>query len=139
MQQFERTLHDAVTWYLVGVIWLVQLVHYPMFEYLDWATFARSHAFHTAAITIAVLPGMLLELYLASIILFRRGPTDLPALLGFCLVILIWAMTFFVMVPIHGQLGVQGYQLRLIQSLIRWNWVRTIAWTVRGLIAAFWL
>ncbi len=137
MPQFERSLHDAVTWYMVGVIWLVQLVHYPMFEYLDWATFARSHAFHTAAITIVVLPGMLLELYLALLFLYRRP--DLPTLFGFLLLVAIWATTFFVMVPLHRRLGVEGYQLYLIQSLIRWNWVRTIAWTTRGLIAAFWL
>ncbi len=137
MPQFERSLHDAVTWYMVGVIWLVQLVHYPMFEYLDWATFARSHAFHTAEITIVVLPGMLLELYLALLFLYRRA--DLPTLFGFLLLVAIWATTFFVMVPLHRRLGVEGYQLYLIQSLIRWNWVRTIAWTTRGLIAAFWL
>lgn len=137
MPQFERTLHNAATWYLVGVIWLVQLVHYPMFEYLDWATFARSHAFHSAAITVVVLPAMLLELYLSALLLFRQA--DLAAIVGFLLVVVIWATTFLVMVPLHGRLGVEGYQLHLIQSLVRWNWVRTIAWTLRGFIAAFWL
>ena len=139
MSPFERTMHDAATWYLVGIIWVIQLVHYPMFEYLDWSTFARSHAFHSSAITLVVLPGMLLELYLASLLLYSRGFKDVPSLLGFALVLLIWGMTFFVMVPLHGQLGSQGYQLPLIQALVRWNWVRTIAWTIRGLLAAFWL
>ena len=135
----ERTLHDAATWYMVGVIWLVQLVQYPMFEYLDRATFTRSHAFHGAAIGWVVGPPMLVELAMAASILWRRGMGNAPALCGFMLVLGLWALTLFVMIPLHGRLGSEGFSPEVHQALVRWNWLRTIAWTVRGGIAAFWL
>ncbi len=135
----ERTLHDAATWYMVGIIWLVQLVQYPMFEYLDRATFTRSHAFHTSVIGLVVGPGMLIELVLSALILWRRGPSDWPALGGFALVIMLWAVTFFVMIPLHNRLAIEGFQAEVHHALVNWNWLRTLAWTARGSIAAFWL
>ena len=125
----ERTLHDAATWYMVGVIWLVQLVHYPMFEYLDRATFARSHAFHTSAIGLVVGPPMLVELVLAALILWRRGASNWPALCGFGLVLILWALTLFVMIPMHNRLALEGFNPEVHQVLVRWNWLRTFAWT----------
>ena len=67
----ELTLHNAATWYMTGVIWLIQLVHYPMFEYLDRTNFLRSHLFHTSAITFVVLPAMFLELAMAISLLSK--------------------------------------------------------------------
>ena len=135
----ERIIHDAATWYMVGVIWLVQLVHYPMFEYLDRATFARGHAFHTSAIGVMVGPPMLIELAMATLLLWRRGPASAPALTGFALVVALWALTFLVMIPLHGRLGSEGFSAEVHQALVRWNWLRTFSWTARGLIATFWL
>ena len=43
------TLHAAATWYMVGLIWLIQLAHYPMFDYLDRAAFKRRHSLHGEA------------------------------------------------------------------------------------------
>lgn len=133
----ERTVHDAVTWYLVGVIWLVQLVQYPMFEFLDRATFVKSHTFHTSAIGFVVGPPMLMELVLAGSILWRRP--SVPAICGFLLVVALWGLTFFVMVPLHERLANEGFSPGVHRALVLWNWPRTLAWTARGLIAAFWL
>ena len=127
----------AATWLMVGVIWIVQLVHYPMFAFLDQREFSRSHAFHSSAISFVVLPAMVVELVLAGLILM--GKPNAASITGFALVLLIWAATFLIMIPIHNKLGAGGYQLDLIHSLVRWNWVRTVAWSVRGFIALFWL
>ena len=132
-----RTIHDAVTWYLVGVIWLVQLVQYPMFEFLDRATFVKSHAFHTSAIGFVVGPPMLVELVLAGAILWRSRSA--AAICGFLLVVVLWGLTFFVMVPLHERLAKEGFSPGVHRALVLWNWPRTFAWTARGLIAAFWL
>ena len=84
------TLHAAATWYMVGVIWLIQLVHYPMFQFLDRARFKSSHTFHSTGITFVVMPAMLLELVLSAVIVWKPGPLNAPALIGFGLVVLIW-------------------------------------------------
>lgn len=132
-----ENIHAAVTWYLVGLIWLVQLVQYPMFAYLDRATFTQAHAFHSTAIGIVVGPPMLLELALAAWLAFRdRSPL---AWGSFAVLLLIWGTTFFVIVPMHEQLGSRGFDAGVQGRMVAWNWVRTVAWTLRGLVAFAWL
>lgn len=137
--RLELPLHNAATCYMAGVIWLIQLVHYPMFHFLDRTNFQSSRAFHSTAIGFVVMPAMLLELALATTIIYRRGTGDWPAVAGFLLVLLLWGVTFFVMVPLHGRLASDGFQPAVIRALVQWNWLRTIAWTARALIAIFWL
>ncbi len=137
--RLELTIHAAATWYMVGLIWLIQLVHYPMFECLDRAGFKRSHAFHSTRIAVVVMPAMLLELVLSAVIVWRLGPLHLPALIGFALVVLTWLTTFFVLVPLHQRLHTEGFQPQVHASLCRWNWLRTLAWSARGAIVVFWL
>ena len=132
------SIHAAVTWYLVGLIWLVQMVQYPMFAYLDRLKFGEAHAFHSSAIGIVVAPPMLLELALAVWIAFQggRGMLGWAALV---LLLIVWTTTFFVIVPMHEQLGASGFEAGVHGRLVAWNWVRTIAWSLRGSIALIWL
>jgi len=46
-----------------------------------------------------VAPAMLAEFWLSSFLLFERGLSDWPAATGFGLVLLIWAVTVFIIVP----------------------------------------
>lgn len=135
----ELTLHAAATWYMIGVIWLIQVVHYPMFQFMDRASFERSHIFHSTAITFVVMPAMLLELVLSAFIVWKRGPLNAPALAGFLLIVLIWLTTFLVLVPLHRRLQSEGFHPEVHLALCRWNWLRTLAWSARGVIVVFWL
>ena len=129
-----ENIQAAVTWYLVGLIWLVQVVQYPMFAYLERAHFAEAHAFHSSAIGIVVAPAMLLELALALWIAFQGG-RGLLGWTGLALVMIIGASTFFVIVPMHEQLGARGFDAGIHGRLVAWNRVRTIAWSLRGMLA----
>lgn len=128
--------HLAVTWALVGLIWTIQLVHYPSFRYVE--DFAAFHPHHTASITWVVGPLMLAEMgvaaYAALIADWRW-----EALLPFLVVILIWGLTFFWAVPLHEKLATQR-DARVIEQLIVANWPRTILWTGKGiwLLWFFW-
>ena len=52
--------HIAATWYMVGLIWFVQLVHYPMMDRAaDFIEYERVHCQKT---TRAVGPAMLIEI-----------------------------------------------------------------------------
>lgn len=135
----QLVLHAAATFYMVGVIWLVQLVHYPMFALLDADRFRRSHAFHSKAISLVVIPAMLLELWLAVAILWHRGLQDWTAGTGFGFLAVIWLTTFQFIVPLHERLQRNGFDAGVHMTLCRWNWVRTAAWSARGLIAAWWI
>ena len=118
---------------MVGVIWIVQVVHYPLFAGVGGAGWAAYEAGHQSRITLVVGPLMLIELVTAVWLVLER-PAALPAgavVLGAALVGLIWASTAFVQVPLHNALG-GTFDADAHARLVATNWVRTVAWTARG-------
>ena len=126
-------LHLLATLAMLGAIWIVQVVHYPLFAGVGEAGWSVYEASHQSRITVVVGPLMVLELATAVWLVFDR-PAALPAwsvVLGAALVGVIWASTAFVQVPLHAALGGAfdgGAHARLVAT----NWVRTLAWTARG-------
>jgi hypothetical protein len=49
-------------------------------------------------------------------------------------VALVWLSTAFVQVPLHARLSA-GFDTRAHRRLVATNWVRTLSWTARGLLA----
>lgn len=125
-------LNFALTAYLTGVIWTVQLVVYPAFAEVAPERFAAFHQRHSTRISWVVLGPMVLELALAGWLAWVGRTAPLWGALG--LVVLIWTATFFVSVPFHHRLGRQGYSYVAIDGLTRTNWLRTVLWTVRLLL-----
>ena len=118
---------------LTGLIWTVQLVHYPGLALVGKAEFTRYHAAHTARIGALVGPLMVLELLLAGWLAWA-GRAALPHGAGWwslALVGVVWAVTFFISVPFHNRLAAGGYDYVVIDGLVRTNWLRTGAWTLR--------
>jgi uncharacterized membrane protein len=127
--------HAAVTWFLTGVIWVVQVVHYPLFAYADRATYPAFAEAHGRLITVIVGPAMLAELVTGAWLVMAR-PDALPqrwAVAGLALVLVIWLSTAVLQVPLHGQLA-QGYDARAHAWLVGSNWIRTVAWTARSVM-----
>ena len=54
--------------------------------------------------------------------------------LGVVLLVVVWGATFFVAVPRHNLLAA-GFNAAVIDSLVATNWIRTIAWTLRAVVA----
>lgn len=117
--------------FLTGLIWTIQLVHYPSFAYLEKNTFTEFHLFHSNRITLIVGPLMLAELISAY---FLYSKLDWSLNLGS--VILIWLITAFISIPLHNKLRRQQNQ-DVIKSLVTTNWLRTILWTARSLFFCF--
>ncbi|WP_110887049.1 hypothetical protein [Deinococcus yavapaiensis] len=128
-------VHAAVTWCLVGLIWTIQLVHYPLFDFVGEAGFTAYHTRHSSVISFLVGPLMLLELVTAGWLVLHPPPSvsATPCWIGFALVLVIWASTAFVSVPIHARLG-SGFDSGLVSTLVGTNWIRTVAWTARGVL-----
>jgi uncharacterized membrane protein len=119
---------------LVGLIWLVQVVAYPLFARVGAAEFPAYHAAHARLITFVVAPLMLGEL--AGALVWLIPDPALPrevAWLGASLAAVVWLLTMFVSVPKHAVLA-QGFDGRAHELLVVTNWLRTVAWTVRGAI-----
>ncbi len=129
-------LHAAVTWYLVGLIWVIQRVHYPSMLFVEPSQFSAFEAQHCQRIGQIVAPAMLVEGCLAAALLvWSTGPTTMfLSVLGLVLGATIWISTAWIQVPLHARLQL-GSNPVTIGRLVQTNWIRTLAWTLRGCVA----
>ncbi|OYV00209.1 MAG: hypothetical protein CFE26_24345 [Verrucomicrobiales bacterium VVV1] len=128
-------LHSAATWGLVGVIWIVQLVIYPQFATVGEAAFRDYHADDTRRITWVVGPLMLAEVATAAVLL-GRGDRPFWLVVSLAPLAICWLSTACLQVPLHNRLA-RGFETKAHRALVRSNWIRTVAWTVRGAQVAF--
>lgn len=128
-------LNAAATWFMTGVIWFVQLVHYPQFAGVGRDGFGDYHRRHTRLTTCVVLPPMIVEAATAAWLVARPPAGAAAALLwaGLALVAVIWLSTFLLQVPRHNQLA-RGFDGTACARLCRTNWIRTAAWTARAFL-----
>ncbi len=128
-------LHAAPTWFLTGLIWFVQIAHYPLFPLVGDRHFAAYERAYTARVTRVVLPAMLAELALALWLWWIAPPAQAPwATTGLLLLAAVWASTFLLQVSCHAVLA-RHPDARTMRRLVATNWLRTAAWTLRAGIA----
>jgi hypothetical protein len=128
-------LHLAATLDMVGVIWFVQLVHYPLFARVGPSEFAAFERAHTRFTALVVAPPMLAELVTACLLVWIR-PEHLPpwaAIAGLALVAVNWVSTWTVQIPCHDR-STRGYDPAVHRRLVATNWLRKSVWSLRGLL-----
>jgi hypothetical protein len=120
---------------MAGLVWFVQIVHYPLFRQIPPEAFRDFHRRHASRTTIVVAPLMLLEVATALTIWFLAPPSLPPWAnhLQLGLVAFAWLNTFALMVPLHNRLAT-AHDPRTINHLILCNLPRTLAWTARTLL-----
>lgn len=122
---------------MTGLIWLIQLIHYPSYKFMDSLKFTDYQNFHTTTITFIVGPIMAIELFSGLALMFYQKMNLLSAF-NFSGLLLIWLATAFLSVPLHGKLSA-GYNLETINLLISTNWIRTILWTLRSVLLIYFM
>ncbi len=127
--------HTLATWFLVGLCWIVQRVQYPLMSEVGPTSFTRYERGHVDRITPVVAPMMIIELLSGAALVIRGSETawSPPFLLSMALLKVIWLSTFLIQVPIHRGLS-ERFDADRHRWLVRSNWIRTGAWTARGLI-----
>ncbi len=120
---------------MMGLIWTIQLVHYPSFRFIDKENFLAFHRFHNQRISFIVVPVMITEIITSGLLWWNDGYLSLNGI-GFYLVILIWVATGLLSVPNHAKLT-KGKDDAVINALINTNWVRTVLWTVKALLGIY--
>jgi len=122
--------HVAVTLFLTGVIWMVQVVHYPLFPLVGSGAFAGYEAAHSTRMgALLALPWALQGATGLALLAYR--PAEVPlwlALADLALAGVTVAVTVLVSVPQHELLGA-GFDPAAHRTLLTTNWLRTIAWT----------
>jgi len=145
LQRYIRPLliaHLATTLFMVGLIWTIHIVHYPLFAYVGESTYIAFQTQHVDQIgKLLLLPWLVEGLTLLCVLLlaFLGNHRDLrlPAFLnGFGMAIAlvtsgVWSA------PAHGKLA-DGFDPDIHNQLMNANLVRTFAWTLCG-VSAVWL
>ncbi len=131
-------ISTVAAWAMVGLIWLIQLVHYPMLALYSEGLPQTAAVDHARRITPVVGPFMAAE-GVTALALMANPPDGVgwlamwiaAALLGAALL-----STIIFSVPQHTALS-QGHDPAVAKKLIDTNWCRTIAWTARALVLTY--
>ena len=129
-------IHLITCWAMIGVIWIIQLVHYPAYRFIDESKFIQYQKFHSRQITYFVAPVMILEMMTTGWLMyfiFQTKNNLTLFLLSTLFLLIVWGVTFFKMVPLHNVL-MSGKNEVIIEKIIKLNWWRTLLWTLRGLL-----
>jgi len=129
----------AAAAFMAGVLWIIQVVHYPLLGEVAEDSITKIATKHQALITWLVGPIMVIEAA-SSILLLLSWPTEaiLSSLVGFGLLALAIVVTAFQAVPLHSKIA--AGRADLIPKLVRINWTRTVAWSLRipfGTVVAY--
>ena len=128
-------VHAAACLFMTGVIWFVQIVHYPLFFWVhdrEFPTYSSAHRQRTAWV---VAPVMFTELGSAVWLLVAGWSWPMSELKWIMvgLLAVIWISTVRIQIPQHRELG-RGFDGRLARLLVSFNWLRTVLWSARSLI-----
>jgi hypothetical protein len=125
-------VHACCALFMAGLIWFVQVVHYPLFDKIGKAEFTAYEQQHVRRTGWVVIGPMLLEAGLAAVLAWSPGGWQ--AWCGLALLAIIWLSTFLSQVPNHAILE-RGFDKNAHRRLVRGNWVRTAGWSLRGVLA----
>ena len=126
-------IHAMSTCAMTGLIWFVQIVHYPLMGRVGIAGYEHYQDAHMKRTTWVVAPLMLTELASAVALLFVLGVT-IWTIAGLIMLVLIWVSTAALQVPAHNRM-LKGFDADAHRRLVGTNWVRTLLWSARAILA----
>jgi hypothetical protein len=124
-----------MTLFMTGLIWLIQILHYPSYRFIDRLQFSNYQNFHVKNITLVVGPIMLIEVF-SGLYLLLQNNFNLFFSINFIGLLIIWVSTLIFSVPNHNKLHL-GYQESTITQLNHSNWIRTLLWTTRSFLLSY--
>ena len=116
-----------LTGFMTGLIWFVQVVHYPLFIRVGREAFLAYESDHVKRTTRVVAPVMLSEAAIGLLLAL--------ASIGLALLALVWLSTAGLQVPCHRMLS-RAFDPAAAARLCDTNWIRTFGWTARLVLAA---
>jgi hypothetical protein len=125
----------AGTSLMFGFIWTIQVLTYPMMSAVPADGFVAFELMHRNRVTavLAVLAPTEIVAAAGVAAFVDEVPRWLSVGSG-ALLVAIWVSTLLYYAPLHMRLST-GFDPVVHRRLVRTNWVRTAAWTVRGAAA----
>lgn len=128
MEQFILQINIFSNIYLIAISIMVQFIIYPSFKNYSESTFKSFHSAYTKKMLFIVGPIMILEL-LSTLYLVIKKTFFFPT----SIVILIWLITFFLIVPVHQSLN-SSFNIINHKKLLRLNFLRSTFWVLKLLL-----
>ncbi len=121
----------VVILYVLGQIWLAQIVVYPLFGQVGEKEYVAYHKFYSSRIPLPVIvPGFASFLLPVTLVFFV--PDSVPSWMALanaaCGLVGLF-VTVALEIPRHARLEKGGKQEQVIRELIRYNWPRTLSIT----------
>lgn len=127
----------AAAWVMTGVIWFVQVVHYPLLAVVPVASARETAVEHQSRTSRVVMLPMAVEGVTTLWLMFDR-PAAVQWWLawagGVCVAVAL-ASTVLLSVPRHTRMANEPTDT-IGRELVLTNWPRTVAWTAHGIICA---
>lgn len=114
--------------FMIGISLITQFVTYPSFQSINPEIFSNFHKIYAQKMLFIVGPIMIIEFLSVVVLLFIN--IDFHFMVQFIFVLLIWILTFFLIVPIHNELE-KYYNKSLNNKLIKLNGYRTFLWFLK--------
>ncbi len=135
MSEIALLANTAGTIFMVGLIWFVQRVHYPLLSYVQVDQQISVGAEHQRRTAQVVGLPMAVEGVSTLILLVDRPDQVMWWLpwMGAILLAISLGSTVFLSVPLHQKM-VNQPSAELGKKLVSTNWPRTVSWTLRGVI-----
>ena len=132
-------IYVAATWAMFGIIWFAQIVHYPLFSKVGTDSFTEYQNSNLRLTVLVVIPLQMVELVTALLLVWKTPAGILPIQVWTNLILIgiTWISTATLQVPRHRKLA-SGFDQRTQDILVLSNWIRTVAWSIRGAIV-FWM
>ena len=130
----------VATWMMVGVIWFVQVVHYPLLSLVPVSDAPEVALEHQRRTSYVVAVPMMVE-GLSTLALLAMAPDAVWWWLPWCggvLLAIALGCTVFLSVPLHSQMA-HSPNAATGRRLVSTNWSRTIAWSLRGAVCLWML
>ncbi|MEI7506823.1 MAG: hypothetical protein WCK23_08395 [Actinomycetes bacterium] len=135
MSEIALMANTAATIFIVGLIWFVQRVHYPLLSHVDVDQQISVGAEHQRRTGQVVGLPMAVEGVSTLVLLVNRPDQvawELPWI-GAILLAVSLGSTVFLSVPLHQKM-VSHPNAEIGKKLVATNWPRTISWSLRGVI-----
>ena len=133
-------MYVASSWAMFGIIWFAQIVHYPLFSKVGRESFTEYQDANLKQTVFVVIPLQMLELFTALLLVWKVPLGLLPVQVwtNLLLIGITWISTVSLQVPNHMKLA-RGFDPKFQNTLVSSNWIRTVAWTLRGAIIVWML
>lgn len=129
-------LWAALVFWVLGQIWLVQIVIYPLFGQVGETEYVAYHRFYSRHIPLPIIvPGFASFLLPGALAFFGPSVPTWMSAANIATGVVGLLVTVLLEIPRHARLEKGGKNIVTIVELVRFNWPRTLSISAQAVVA----